>query len=80
MDDNSNSNIKASYTISDPNQKNPLKKAHCVANKLFVVIDEDIAKHLGISEYDGWLEQILTDDGILLRKSTHLNWRPHKNK
>ena len=60
MDDSSKSNIKASYTIKDASRKNPLKKVHYIANKLFVVIDEEIAKHLGISETDSWLEQILT--------------------
>jgi hypothetical protein len=49
----------------------PDKKGHCVSNKQFIVIDEEIAKHLGISETDDWLEQILTEDGILLRKYHH---------
>lgn len=67
MDDSSNSDKKASYTIA-ASHTNPSKKVHCIANKRFVVIDDDIAKHLGISESDSWLEQIKTDDGILLRK------------
>ena len=69
MGDSSKSNIKASTaktTIAEC--KNPIKKVHCVSNKLFIVIDEDIAKHLGIIEYDSWLEQIQTEDGVLLRK------------
>jgi hypothetical protein len=67
MDDSSNSNNKASYAAT-VNYKNPLKKVHCVANKLFVVIDDSIAKHLEINDNDTWFEQIKTDDGILLRK------------
>lgn len=47
---------------------NPVKKVHCVSNKLFIVIDETIAKYLQINEYDSWFEQIQTEDGILLRK------------
>ena len=67
MDDSSISNNKASYTIA-ANHNNPLKKVHCVANKLFIVIDDSIAKHLQISGNDTWFEQIQTQDGILLRK------------
>jgi hypothetical protein len=70
MDDSSNSNNKASYAVT-VNYKNPLKKVHCVANKLFVVIDDSIAKHLQISGNDTWFEQIQTEDGILLRKYSH---------
>ena len=53
---------------SDANHKNPIKKVHCVANKRFVVIDEAIAKQLQINDNDSWFEQILTMDGILLRR------------
>jgi hypothetical protein len=67
MDDSSNSNNKASYAAT-ANYKNPLKKVHCVENKLFAVIDDSIAKYLEINENDTWFEQIKTDDGILLRK------------
>jgi hypothetical protein len=52
----------------DANHKNPRKKVHFVANKWFIVIDETIAKHLQIDENDTWFEQILTKDGILLRR------------
>ena len=67
MDDSSSSNDKASYAVT-VNYKNPLKKVHCVANKVFVVLDDSITKHLEINENDTWFEQIKTDDGILLRK------------
>ena len=51
------------------NPKNPRKKVHGIYDKLFVVLDEDIAKHLGINEVDTWLEmQIVTEGKILLRK------------
>ena len=70
MDIGSKSNIKASTanTTTTAGFKNPIKKVHSISNVMFVVIDEDIAKHLNISEYDSWLEQIQTQDGILLRK------------
>jgi hypothetical protein len=58
----------ANTTTTTADFKNPIKKVHCVANKLFIVIDEEVAKHLNIREYDSWLEQIKTEDGILLRK------------
>jgi hypothetical protein len=44
----------------------PLKKAHCISEKTFVVIDDSIVRDLSIN--DGtWFEQIQTDDGILLK-------------
>jgi hypothetical protein len=56
-------------TTTAADYKNPIKKVHCVSNKLFVVIDKTIAKELDISENDTWFEQIQTEDGgILLRK------------
>jgi hypothetical protein len=45
---------------------NPKKKAHCIAGKIFVVIDESLVKRLSINE-DTWFEQEATADGILLR-------------
>jgi hypothetical protein len=60
---------KACSTTTEP--KNPIKKVHCVSNKMFVVIDENIAKHLQINENDTWFEQVQTEDGILLRKYHH---------
>jgi hypothetical protein len=66
--ENTSYNKDCSTTTSTPDRKNPIKKVHCVSKKLFIVIDEEIAKHLDITEYDSWLEQVQTDDGILLRK------------
>ena len=65
------SNLLKAYTSSigpAADHKNPIKKVHSVANKLFIVIDETIAKSLDISENDTWFEQIQIEDGILLRK------------
>ena len=50
------------------NPKNPRKKVHGIYDKLFVVIDEEIAKRLEINGSDTWLEQLEKDGGILLRK------------
>jgi hypothetical protein len=61
------SNNISDYKGFNPN--NPRKKVHGISNKLFIVIDEAIAKHLGINEVDTWVEQSVTDQGeILLRK------------
>ena len=64
-------NISDNKSSARRDYRNPVKKVHCVANKLFVVIDESIAKHLQINEDDTWFEQIQTEDGILLRKHTY---------
>jgi hypothetical protein len=45
---------------------NPKKKAHCIAYKTIVVIDESLVKALSINE-DTWFEQVATEDGILLK-------------
>jgi hypothetical protein len=58
---------KACSTTAAADHNSPIKKVHCVANKLFVVIDEKIANHLQLNENDTWFEQILTDNGILLK-------------
>lgn len=48
------------------------KKAHRIADKTFVVIDESLVKGLLIND-ETWFEQEVTEEGILLRLS-------HKNK
>ncbi len=50
----------------------PKKKAHCIADKTFVVIDESLVKRLSIND-ETWFEQEVTEEGILLRLS-------HNNK
>ncbi len=47
--------------------RNPVKKAHCINNKFFVVIDNGIAERSKINDQDTWFEQELTEQGILLR-------------
>jgi hypothetical protein len=47
--------------------KNPLKKAHCISNKTFVVIDDRLVEQLKIDEENTWFEQEQIEDGILLR-------------
>ena len=71
MIDRKNISYKKACTVSTnaADHKHPIKKVHCVANKLFIVIDETIAKSLDLSGNDSWFEQIQTEDGgILLRK------------
>ena len=47
---------------------NPKKKAHCIADKTFVVIDESLVKRLSIDD-ETWFEQEPTEEGIVLRIS-----------
>jgi hypothetical protein len=42
------------------------KKAHCIADKIFVVIDESLMKCLSIDD-ETWFEQEVIAEGILLR-------------
>jgi hypothetical protein len=44
------------------------KKAHRIADKTFVVIDESLVNRLSIND-DTWFEQEVTEEGILLRIS-----------
>ena len=46
---------------------NPLKKMHCISEKAFVVIDDNLVKKLGIDKDDTWFEQEQKEDGILLK-------------
>ncbi|HEY7082585.1 MAG TPA: hypothetical protein VH500_23080 [Nitrososphaeraceae archaeon] len=48
-------------------RKNPIKKAHCISDKIFVVIDERLAKNLGINDENTWFEQLQIEDGIVLK-------------
>ena len=47
--------------------KNPLKKAHCISNRTFVIIDDNLVKNMKIDEENTWFEQEQTENGILLR-------------
>jgi hypothetical protein len=47
--------------------KNPLKKAHRISNKTFVVIDDTLVESLKINQEDTWFEQEQKDNDILLR-------------
>ena len=44
------------------------KKAHCIADKTIVVIDESLVNRLSIND-DTWFEEEVTEVGILLRIS-----------
>ena len=44
----------------------PLKKAHFVSGKIFVVIDNNIVDQLGIDE-NTWFQQERSENGILLK-------------
>jgi len=58
-------------TNSDENKhcssNNPIKQAIRISDKTIVFIDESIVKRLGINEGETWFEEILTENGILLR-------------
>jgi hypothetical protein len=47
--------------------KNPIKKAHCISNKTFVVIDDRLVERLKIDKENTWFEEEQIEDGILLR-------------
>jgi hypothetical protein len=65
--DRKNTSYNKACSTTTADHKNPVKKVHCVANKLFVVIDENIAKDLQLNENDTWFEQVQTENGILLK-------------
>jgi hypothetical protein len=44
----------------------PLKQAHLVSGKIFVVIDNNIVDQLGIDE-NTWFQQERSENGILLK-------------
>jgi hypothetical protein len=44
----------------------PIKKCWCVGNNIVVTIDKEIVKRLGISEDSTYVQQVVTDAGILL--------------
>jgi len=62
MIDSSNNNKEFSVT-----KRNPIKKAHCISDKIVIVLDESLVKLLEIDRYDIWFEQESIHDGILLR-------------
>jgi len=50
----------------DNKSTRPLKKAHLVSGKIFVVIDNNIVDQLGIDE-NTWFQQERSENGILLK-------------
>ena len=44
----------------------PIKKCWCVGNNIVVTIDKEIVKRFGITEDNTYVQQEVTDDGILL--------------
>jgi hypothetical protein len=53
----------------------PVKKVHCIDNKLIIVIAEEIANRAGIdSDNNTWLEQEVVEDGIFMRISTRFQY------
>jgi hypothetical protein len=63
------SNNISDYKGFSPDPENPWNKVHGISDKLFVVINEAIAKRLGINGIDTWVEQIVTPQReLLLRK------------
>ena len=47
--------------------KNPIKKDHCISNKTFVVIDDELVKCLEIDEENTWFEQEQIQNGVLFK-------------
>lgn len=46
---------------------NPIKQAHRLYGKTFVVLDEDLVRQLHIDE-NTWFEQVGDESGIFLRR------------
>ena len=44
-----------------------IKKLHRISNKTLVIIDEAIISRIGINKENTWVEEIATEDGILLK-------------
>lgn len=52
---------------ANANTNAPRKKAHNIAGRILVIIDESLVKRFSILEDNTWFSQEATDDGILLR-------------
>ncbi len=61
MNDSLNSDIK-NTTV-----KIPIKKCWKISEIFFVALDKSIVQNLGINENDTFLEQEITNEGILMR-------------
>ena len=46
--------------------KNPLKKAHSIANKTFVVIDDKLVQDLKIDDQNTWFEQKQSEENAII--------------
>jgi hypothetical protein len=45
-----------------------IKKLHRISNKTLVIIDESIIDRIGIDDKENtWVEEVVTEDGILLK-------------
>jgi hypothetical protein len=45
-----------------------IKKLHNISNKTLVIIDESIIDRIGIDDKENtWVEEVVTEDGILLK-------------
>jgi hypothetical protein len=53
--------------MDDASSKRPLKKLHRISNRTLVVIDESLVEQFLIDKNDIWVEQLATDNGILLK-------------
>jgi hypothetical protein len=47
--------------------KKIIKKAHRISDKTLVIIDEVIINCIGIDKENTWVEEVVTEDGILLK-------------
>ena len=44
-----------------------IKKLHRISNKTLVIIDETIINRIGIDKENTWVEEVVTEHGILLK-------------
>jgi hypothetical protein len=55
------------FTEGKAQNKIIIKKLHRISNKTLVIIDESIINHVGVDKENTWVEEVVTDDAILLK-------------
>lgn len=67
MEDIDSHNTKLDRVIAEDHVIKPIKKAHRIANKTIVVLDDILVKRLSIDEFSTWFEEEQFGNGILLK-------------
>lgn len=59
--------VTRNIRVSTDNSSFPLKKCWSVGEHILVIIDKEIVKRFGINDDSTYVQEEVTDDGILLR-------------